>query len=163
MTDVKTPAADIKAINSILDAYSGKTGILIPLLQDIQEKFNYIPREAVELISEKFHIPYTKITGVITFYAQFRTEPVGKYIIRTCMGTACFVNGGENILDAIREALNVEIGATTGDGLFTLEKVACLGCCSLAPVVMINDEVFGNLTPQKIKTVIENFKKRESK
>ena len=100
--------------------------------------------------------------GVATFYSQFRLEPLGKYLIMVCQGTACHVNGSEKVSAAVSEYLGIESGKTTADGLFTLEKVACLGCCSLAPVIMINGEAFGNLTPEKAVDILAEIRKKEA-
>ena len=102
-----------------------------------------------------------KVMGVATFYTQFRFKPVGKYLIMLCQGTACHVNGSERIEKAIKEELGISDGETTDDGLFTLKNVACLGCCSLSPVMMINEETYGSLTPEKVKTILKNLKEGE--
>ncbi len=151
----------LEELKPMLAKYKGERGVLIPVLQDIQEKYKYIPPDSVAVISKELRIPVTKINGVITFYAQFRSEPVGKYIVRICNGTACFVNNSESISDTLKEALKIDVDETTEDKLFTLEKVACLGCCSLAPVIMINDKVFGKLDSTKVKKIIEKYKKEQ--
>lgn len=137
-------------------------GSLISLLQSAQDSYGYIPEKAIHYISELIGIPSADIYGVITFYSQFRVKPMGKNIIRICEGTACHVNGAKGILNAIQDELNISINETTEDGLFSLVSVACLGCCALAPVIMINDETFGNLTTDKIKKILREFKKREN-
>ena len=138
--------------------YEPNPSSLIPLLQKTQENFGYLPREALEEISRYLKVPLTRVYGVATFYAQFRFEPLGKYVVRICHGTACHVNGAVNISQAIREEVGIEEGQTTEDGLITLERVACLGCCSLAPVIMINDKVFGKLTPEKVRKLMKKLK-----
>ncbi len=148
-------------IRPIIDKYQNEVGALIPALQEIQEKYKYIPKESIEILSKEFHIPVPRINGVITFYAQFRTEPVGKHIIRVCHGTACFVNNGDSIMDTIKQTLKIDIGETTKDKFYTIEQVACLGCCSLAPVIMIDDKVFGKLDSTKVKNVLKKFKEKE--
>ena len=112
---------------------------LIPLLQKLQEAYGYLPRDVIEKLSERTGIFVSQIMGVVTFYSQFRLQPIGKNIVKICFGTACHVIGAENIADAICRELNTELGGTTEDKMFTVESVACLGCCSLAPVIMIND------------------------
>ena len=134
--------------------YDGEPGELIPLLQSAQEHFGYIPRRAITHISEATGTPESTIYGVITFYSQFRLRPMGKHQIRLCSGTACHVAGAPTLLDTLRDELGVEEGGTTQDGLFTLLTVACLGCCSLAPVVMLDQEVHGRLTGDKLKKVV---------
>ena len=134
---------------------------LIPLLQKTQETFGYLPKEALEEISGHLEIPLTRVLGVATFYAQFRFEPLGKYVIKICHGTACHVNGAENIAQALRDETGIDEGQTTSDGLITIERVACLGCCSLAPVIMINDKVYGKLSGEAVRKLIRKLKKGE--
>jgi len=134
-------------------------GALIPLLQAAQDSYGYIPEKVIHYISEVVNIPAAEIYGVITFYSQFRLKPLGKYVIRICEGTACHVNGAKNILRVLQEELGLSVGETTADGLFSLQSVACLGCCSLAPVIMVNDETYGNLTADMIRNVIKRYRK----
>ncbi|NJE54737.1 NADH-quinone oxidoreductase subunit NuoE [Thermococcus sp. 21S9] len=141
-----------------LTSYPPEPSSLIPLLQRTQERFGYLPREVLERIAEYLGIPLSRVYGVATFYAQFRFEPLGKYVVKICHGTACHVNGAVTIAQAITEELGIEEGQTTEDGLITLERVACLGCCSLAPVVMINDKVFGKLTPDRVRKLIRKLR-----
>jgi len=138
-----------------------KVGSLIPLLQSAQDSYGYIPEEAIYYISEIAYIPMSEIYGVITFYSQFRLKPLGKYIIKICEGTACHVNGAKNILKALQNELGISIGETTENGLYTLESVACLGCCSLAPVIMINSETYGNLTAGTISKILKKYRDKE--
>ncbi|MBP8625759.1 MAG: NADH-quinone oxidoreductase subunit NuoE [Syntrophorhabdaceae bacterium] len=140
--------------------YQGEEGALIPLLQSAQETYGYIPESAIDYISEVVGIPAAEIYGVITFYSQFRLRPMGKNIIKACDGTACHVNGSTAIIKAIENELQITNNETTEDGLFTLQKVACLGCCSLSPVVMINDEAYGRLTPKKIQQLLDEYRRR---
>jgi len=134
---------------------------LIPLLQKTQEKQGYLPATALHKISQHLQIPLSRVYGVATFYSQFRFQPLGKYVIRICQGTACHVNGGTKIVQTFKEKLNLDDGETTPDGTITMERVACLGCCSLAPVMMINDTIYGNLTPQKTQKIIHSLQKGE--
>ncbi|MDH7516681.1 MAG: NADH-quinone oxidoreductase subunit NuoE [Bacteroidota bacterium] len=138
----------------------GEMGALIPLLQSAQETYGYIPEHAIDHISEIVKIPAADIYGVITFYAQFRLKPLGKYVIKLCDGTACHVNGSKNLLNAIQDALHITEDETTDDGLFTLQKVACLGCCSLAPAIMINEETYGRLNAKKIQQILKDYAHR---
>jgi NADH-quinone oxidoreductase subunit E len=142
--------------------YQGERGALIPLLQSAQESYGYIPESAIDHISEVVGIPSADIYGVITFYAQFRLKPMGKNIIKICDGTACHVNSSTGIIKAIENELQISNDETTEDGLFTLQKVACLGCCSLSPVIMVNDETFGRLTPKKVQQLLKEYRE-ESK
>jgi len=134
---------------------------LIPVLQKLQEAYGYLPQDVIKRLSEKTGIFVSKIMGVVTFYSQFRLQPVGDNIVRVCFGTACHVIGAENIADAICRELNIKLGGTTEDKMFTVESVACLGCCSLAPVIMINDETHGRLTPDTARNVIREFKAKK--
>lgn len=140
-----------------------KAAYLIPLLQDIQDKYGYLPKDVLQYVSKASGIPLSRIFGVITFYEQFYLEPKGKHTIKCCRGTACHVKNGQKIADTISEILGVEEGGTTEDGLFTFETVACLGTCFLAPVVMIDDEYFGNQTNSDITKNINRFKRGEQK
>jgi len=133
-------------------------GALIPLLQSAQDSYGYVPEKAIYYISELVDIPAADIYGVITFYSQFRLKPLGKYLVRICEGTACHVNGSRNILKVLQNELGIGLGETTADGLFSLQSVACLGCCSLAPVMMINDETYGNLDAEKTKKVFKQHR-----
>lgn len=157
-----TQNIDKERIKPILDKYKNISGSLISILQGIQEEYNYLPMEVLGYISDETGIKKAKILGVATFYTQFRLNPVGKHVIMLCQGTACHVNGSKAIEKAICEELNINEGETTSDELFTLENVACLGCCSLSPVMMINGETFGNLTPEKAKEIIREIKAKEA-
>lgn len=137
-------------------------GSLIPLLQSAQDSYGYIPKKAIYYISEIVGIPAADIYGVITFYSQFRLKPLGKNVIKICEGTACHVNGGKTIKDILQNELGISVGETTEDGLFTLQSVACIGCCSLAPVIMINEETYGNLTESKLKKTLKEFKAQDT-
>lgn len=143
--------------------YDGAPGELIPLLQSAQDHFGYIPRRAINYISGVTGIPESDVYGVITFYSQFRLRPMGKYVIRACAGTACHVSGARMIIETIEDELGVEVGTTSKDGLFTLQTVACIGCCSLAPVIMINDDTHGKLTPASLRKLLKKYKRSESK
>ncbi len=158
---IKGDVIDVILLEPLLTKYQGKKGSLIPLLQGAQEIFGYIPREAFEKISKVSGIQLSDMYGVATFYSQFRLNPVGKNIIKVCHGTACHVQNADAISDAIKEALNVKDGETTEDRLFTLESVACLGCCSLAPVMMIGDEAYGKLTGASAVKIIKDIKIKE--
>ncbi|MFH1230758.1 MAG: NADH-quinone oxidoreductase subunit NuoE [Planctomycetota bacterium] len=135
-----------------------KASLVIPILQAIQEKFGYVPPESLSLINKHTNVARNKIYGVLTFYAQFSTTPRGKYVIRPCRGTACHVRGAKNVLSKIKSRLKVEDGETTSDYKFTLETVACLGACFLAPTMMVNQEYYGNLDEKKVDEVIKTCK-----
>ena len=135
-----------------------QSGSLIPLLHSAQDSYGYIPEKIIHYISELVGIPAAEIYGVITFYSQFRLKPLGKNLIRICEGTACHVNGAKSILTVLQDELGISVGETTDDGVFTLQSVACLGCCSLAPVIMVNNDTHGNLNHDKIKRIIKKYK-----
>ncbi len=151
---------DIKPALNIIEMENSHKGSLIPILQKIQNQYGYLPKKILELLSKKTGIPASQIIGAATFYSQFRFEPIGKYLIKVCHGTACHISGAEKISDVFKDLLGIEEGKTTPDGLFTLESVACLGCCSLAPVVMINETTYGRLNPSKVNKIIKEYRKR---
>jgi NADH-quinone oxidoreductase E subunit len=139
--------------------FVGAEGKLIPELQEAQDQDGYIKREKILEIHKRYGIPLSQIYGVATFYSQFRLNPVGKHIIRVCHGTACHVSGAKDITKGLEDLLEIKTGETTEDKLFTLEMVSCLGCCSLAPVIMIDDETYGNLKPANLKKIIRRYQK----
>jgi NADH-quinone oxidoreductase subunit E len=135
---------------------------LIPVLQDIQETFGYLPRESIEVVSKKMGIATSKIYGVASFYNQFRFHPIGKNHILVCRGTACHVKGSEKVLRALEKELNISSGQTTRDNLFTLDVVACIGACGLAPVISINGEFYAAMTPEKALDLIAEIRKNHA-
>jgi len=151
---------DLKLIDPLIKKYKNKKGSTIPLLQGVQEIYNYIPTEAFEKVAQETGLKESDLYGVATFYAQFRLKPVGKHIVKVCHGTACHVQNASKVTQAIAEALKVEDGETTEDGLFTLESVACLGCCSLAPVMMIGEETYGKLDGKAAVKVVKEIKRK---
>lgn len=151
---------NIAKLDEIIEKYRGKAGATIPLLADIQKEFGYVGEDEVNYAAQKTGISAAEMFGVATFYAMFRFEPQGKYVIRLCRGTACHVQGSSRIAEQLERTLQVKDGSTTKDGVFTLQYVACLGCCSLAPVMMVNDEVHGRLTPEKAVEVLKEYRKR---
>lgn len=157
------PKSDLSLLESVLEEYGGVSSNLITILQKAQIIYGYLPKDVMYHIAENVGVTPAEVMGVATFYSQFRLTPIGKYLIMSCQGTACHVNGSERVLNAISEYLGIGNGETTEDGLFTLEEVACLGCCSLAPVIMINGEAYGNLTPDSAVEVIKNIQKEEGK
>ncbi|MBE6794756.1 MAG: NADH-quinone oxidoreductase subunit NuoE [Ruminococcaceae bacterium] len=150
--------SDLTLIEDVLKEYADQKGSLITILQKAQDIYGYLPIDVIYHIAERTGSTPAKVLGVATFYAQFRLQPIGKYLIMLCQGTACHVNGSERIEAAIKQELGIEDGETTADGLFTLKNVACLGCCSLSPVMMINDETYGSLTPDKAITILNELK-----
>ncbi|MGM0431430.1 MAG: NADH-quinone oxidoreductase subunit NuoE [Spirochaetota bacterium] len=148
----------IPVIDDIIKQYEGKRGALIPVLQSVQNFLGYLPQDILIHISEKMRIPYSEITGVVTFYSFFSTVPKGLYMVRVCLGTACYVRGGKEVLEAISRELNIKVGETTEDRVFSLEIGRCFGACGLAPVVMINDDVHQRVKPNKIHELLEPYR-----
>ena len=153
----------IIGIDAILEKYINPEESLIAILQDVQGLLGYISEDAVKYITEKTGVASSRIMGVASFYAGFRLKPVGKYRIMVCMGTACHVNGSERIGDTVKRVLGIEAGDVTDDGLFSWEEVACLGCCSISPAMMINDTAYGTLTQEKVVSIIYSIKEEEGK
>ncbi|SKB67553.1 NADH-quinone oxidoreductase subunit E [Acetoanaerobium noterae] len=150
---------DLSLIDPIIEKYGKVKGATITILQGVQEEYGYIPSESLTYIAQKTGMKEAKLYGVATFYTQFRMNPVGKNLILLCQGTACHVNGASTIEKAICEELGITEGETTPDKIFTFTNVACLGCCSLAPVMMINGETYAKLTPEKTVEVLRNLRK----
>lgn len=149
---------DLSKVEKILEKYKNARGAVIPILQMVQAEYGYLSEPVVDLISEKLNISTHEIVGVATFYAQFHLKPRGHHIIKVCCGTACHVKGAKKVLDKLSEALEVSTGMTTKDNVFTLEEVACLGACSLAPVMMVDEDIHGKLAPDTVATVIKEIK-----
>jgi NADH-quinone oxidoreductase subunit E len=138
-----------------------KSSSLIPLLQKVQAVHGYLPHKELERLSQELNVPLSRIYGVASFFTQFRFTPLGKYVVKICHGTACHVNGAEQISEVITSKVGVKEGETTNDQQVTLERVACLGCCSLSPVIMVNDKVFGNLDGKKAEKIIDKVGRDE--
>ena len=151
------------ALKKVIAELKDTQGALMPIMQQAQDIYGYLPKEAIEKISDRMNIPESEIMGVGTFYTQFRFQPVGKYLIMLCQGTACHVNSSQLILETIKDELHINDGETTEDGLFSLKCVACLGCCSLSPVMMINDNTYGSLTPDKTKQILKELREAAEK
>ena len=156
-------SVDLSLLEDVLAKYADVKGSLITILQKTQDIYGYVPIDAVYHIAERTGLTPAKIMGVATFYAQFRFQAVGKYLIMICKGTACYVNGANAIADAVMEELGIGDNETTADGLFSLSLVSCLGCCSLAPVMMINEDTYGSLTPEKVVKILRDIKAKEGK
>jgi NADH-quinone oxidoreductase subunit E len=157
----KQEKVNLELLDPILEKYKHVKGNMIPILQHTQDIFGYLPKEAFQRISDETGLQLADMYGVATFYAQFRLKPVGKHIIKVCHGTACHVQNANKITDALQESLNVKDGETTADNLFTLESVACLGCCSLAPVMMVAGETYGKLSGTEASKIIKEIKIKE--
>ena len=146
------------ALQQVIDELKNEPGCLMPVMQRAQDIFGYLPEDVQNIIAKGLDIPVSDVYGVATFYAQFNLEPKGKYIISVCLGTACYVKGAQLVLDELEKVLGVPAGSTTPDGLFTLNATRYLGACGLAPVIMVNDDVYGRLTPDQVAGVIEKYR-----
>lgn len=155
------PRANLAQIAELIDNYKGQRWALIPLLQRIQEEFGYIPHEAVQPIARALGLFPAQVQGVITFYAQLYTKPQGKKVVRVCRGTACHVRGGKTILKLVKQQLGVEEGETTPDYEYTLETVACIGVCALAPNIVIGMTTYGHMNPKKVAQLFGERKAKE--
>jgi NADH-quinone oxidoreductase subunit E len=153
------PTQEFKPFNVELWKYDGHAGALIPLLQSAQDTYGYVSEKAIEYISHITGIPAADIYGVVTFYAQFRTKPLGRNVLKVCNGTACHVNGAKAVYEVIQDELEITYDETSDDGAFSLLSVACIGCCSLAPVITINGETFGRLNATKLRKILRDFKR----
>ena len=145
-------------VDEVLSKYEGKKGALIPVLQEVQARYNYLPKGIFGYVGEKMNIRISQIYGMVTFYSQFHLNPRGRNIIRVCQGTACHVRGGKVILQAIEKQLGIKAGHTTEDLRFTLETIACVGACGLAPVMQINEDTHGRLTTEKLSAILDRYK-----
>lgn len=146
----------------ILDKYKQERGSVISILQDVQDTFGFIPEDVVFWFSDKLNVPASSFFGVTTFYAQFYLKPRGKHIITTCCGTACHIKGAEPVMSRIRVDLAVADGEdTTEDGQFSLESVACVGACGIAPVLIVDKKVYGNMSPDKASSILKDYEKRD--
>lgn len=153
------PQEHYETLETYINSLKDKKGSLIHVLHKAQELFGYLPPEVQLFIARKLDIPGAKVFGVVSFYSYFTTKPVGKHKISVCMGTACFVRGAEKIVDAFKNELGVQNGETTPDGLFTLKDVRCIGACGLAPVVFLDDQVFGHVTVDGVKEILKKYRK----
>jgi len=161
-TSIGGTAIDITLLEPCLEKYADTEGSLIPILQKAQELYGWLPTDLLAYIAERTGVKPAKVMGVVTFYTQFRTKPSGKHLILLCQGTACHVNGSAEIEEAIRGHLGVGEGEITGDGLFTYSNVACLGCCSLAPAMLIGEKTYGNLTKVSAVKILKEIAAKEA-
>ena len=155
--------SDLTLLDGIIDELGTDSGSLITVLQRAQEVYGYLPTDVMYAVAERLGVSPALVMGVATFYTQFRLTPVGRHLIMLCKGTACHVNGADSIEKAVCGELGIKDGETTADGLFSLKTVACLGCCSLSPVMMIDEETYGSLTPASAVEIIKKIKEHESK
>ena len=150
-----------KKVNSFINKYSCDKNALITILQDVQSEYNYLPRKALIIVSQTLKIPLIDIISVATFYSTFSLEPRGEHTVTVCMGTACHVRGGPKILEEFERRLNIEAGQTTEDKKFTLETVACLGCCAIGPVVVVDNDYHAQTTIRKVLPILIKYKKEK--
>ena len=158
MADMKEKFA---LLEQVIAEHKNQPGALMPVMQKAQGIFGCLPMDVQKVIADGLGVTLSEVYGVATFYAQFTLEPSGKYIISVCLGTACYVKGAQKVLDKLSEVLNVGFGKTTADGMFTLNPTRCLGACGLAPVMTINDDVYGRLTPDDIPGIIAKYREKE--
>jgi NADH-quinone oxidoreductase subunit E len=148
---------EFEKIDKIIEKYSSDSSSLTSILSEIQAEYSFLPQDALKRVAEKLEIPMTQLYGVVNFYKIFKLEPGGKHIIRVCLGTACHVRGSHGILEEFERKLKIRVGETTKDLAFTLEKVNCLGCCSLGPVAMVNDEYYGQMNSVKVNSLLKRL------
>jgi NADH-quinone oxidoreductase subunit E len=148
---------DIRLLNAIIKKYEGKKEFLICILQDIQNRFEYLPSNALKLVSEKLDIPLIQVYGVATFFKTFSLTPRGGHTCTVCLGTACHVRGAEKVLDKLKRNLDIDVGETTKDMQFTLKTVNCLGACALGPMVVVDDDYHGHMTQTKVDNVLKKY------
>jgi len=154
---------DLSRIDEVLTKHRGEEGALIPILQETQEIYGYLSEEVLAAIGKRLHIPLSRIYGVVSFYAQFYTTPRGRHIIKSCQGTACHVRGAKGVLESLTRELKVEPGGTTHDLNFSLETVACVGTCFLGPVIMIDKDYYGKLTPKRAVDAVKKYTPKSEK
>ena len=150
-------------LDEVLRDYKGKPGGLIPVLQIAQTMFGYLPKPALKRISLELDKPYSEVAGVVSFYSFFSVSPRGKHLIRVCMGTACYVRGGKQVLDALKKKLQIDVGETTPDRMFTLEVARCFGACGLAPTMSIDNDVYKRVRPMKVAEIINSYYGKKQK
>lgn len=154
---------ETQKVKFFTEKYGKQKKALISILQDIQAEYNYLPQEALRLVSETLDIPLIDIIGVATFYRSFSLEPRGEHQVTVCIGTACHVRGGAKILDEFERKLDVESGQTTEDGQFTLETVACLGCCAIGPVVVVDGDYHAQTSLRKVESILKKYRKKRER
>lgn len=150
-------AISLEKVNQIIDKWNAEKGSLIQILLDVQHNYHWIPPAAAMLISERVDVPLTQVYRVASFYKSLSLTPRGKHLTKVCLGTACYVRGGKRVMNKARQMLGIEAGGTTEDMKFTLEKVNCLGCCSLGPMMTIDNEYYGKISPDKVAEILKNY------
>ena len=153
------PEVDFQKIDEIIDRYIGRGGALIAILQDIQSEYHYLPETALRVVAKNLELPLIQVYGVATFFKAFSLKPRGEHLIKVCVGTACHVRGAQPALDEVKRQLGIEAGETTEDMMFTLETVNCLGACALGPIMVVDEEYHGEMSPKRVKKVLSDYKK----
>jgi NADP-reducing hydrogenase subunit HndA len=153
----KGTAEQEKELRSFIEEHKDDKGALMPVLQKAQDLYGYLPIEVQTIVSRGLDVPLSEVYGVVTFYSMFSLSPKGKHNVQVCMGTACYVKGSGLVLDRLKEKLNLEVGATSEDGLFSIEATRCVGACGLAPVIIISGDVYGRLTPDMVDDIVEKY------
>jgi NADH:ubiquinone oxidoreductase subunit E len=146
-------------VKAIISKYNSNHDSVIAILQDVQSRYHYLPETALRLVAEQLELPLIQVYGVATFFKAFSLKPRGEHLIKVCVGTACHVRGAQPVLDEVKRQLGIEAGETTEDMMFTLETVNCLGACALGPIMVVDDEYYGEMSPGKVKAIIKNYKK----
>jgi len=157
---VKLKEKDLNTIKEICKSFDNKPGELINVLHKTQEHFGYLPAEIQEVVAQELNVSVAKVYGVVTFYSFFTMLPKGKHPISICTGTACYVRGADNVLQEFKRQLNIEVGQTTDDGKFSLSGLRCVGACGLAPVVLVGDKTYGRVSPEGVKTILEEYREK---
>lgn len=153
----KTADPRFGQLDEILSAWRDKPGNVIPVLHKAQELFGYLPREVQEYVAQGLNVPVSEVYGVVTFYSLFTMQPKGRHTISLCMGTACYVKGAQAILDTLKEQLGISPGQTTEDARFTLEVMRCMGACGLAPVLVVDEDIYGRVVPDSVAEILEKY------
>lgn len=153
----KGTAEQERKLQAIIAEHKNQDGALMPVLQKAQDLYGYLPVEVMEMISRALRISLAEVYGVATFYSQFTLNPKGQYKVAVCLGTACYVKGSQNIIDRVKTKLNIEEGGITSDGKFSLDSTRCIGACSLAPIMTINDDVYGSILPEDVDSILEKY------
>lgn len=150
--------SQLRQLDEIISRWKGKPGALMPVLQEIQERFGYLSEDAMKEVSVRLNVPLSEVYGVATFYHFFSLKPKGRYRIQVCEGTACYVKGAKRVLEKFEEVLGIKVGEVTPDGKFSIESVRCIGACSHAPAIMVNDQVYGRMNSEKVIQLIKSLK-----
>ena len=150
---------DAERLEGILSKYEGESTDLIPVLQDMQDSYNYLPKDELKVVAARLHVPLTQIYSVATFYTMFSLVPKGEHQLKVCLGTTCHLRGGQRLVDSVASRLGCEVGYTTKDGFFSLETVGCLGSCAQAPVMMINDKYYARVTVDKVPKILKMYQR----